>query len=286
MVSDSDKNSDLEEIFFPEISNEPNRIDELTLDGSNEFDTGHGRSLVPGSGPHYMCGPVWGSRANNTLAALKNGWRTGTAVRYTAFCPPKLNGNANNIYLTTMNRASLGCESLISYFAQNTAVFVVYDWALPPIPDGSRRRLIKPLSVYNKYIKNVLIGGGAHYVIGIQNSTFTFDGVNWENKIDFLEYRTGSYENIYASKYTATEAQQKSMHPGWWGPCIEIWELPFTLLPPLGAFNIFISQLEQHAFRNWYPLTAQNSEFRFDRELALELQWLDQQRGFGAWRAR
>src|SRR5437868_6260960 len=69
---------------------------------------------------------------------LFNGY---TSVFYYLLAPRNIGDvpSAELLYMTSSNRASKGCEALLSFFRseQFQTVFRVWDWATPPQADGS-----------------------------------------------------------------------------------------------------------------------------------------------------
>jgi hypothetical protein len=137
--------------------------------------------------------------------AFKSGtllFQSATAVYYYLVIAPSLGEGQTSdlLYMTSSNRASKGCEALISFAKerQYKALFQIWDWATPEDPNNGHFIFALDYSQLASYRIPMQIptdsGGSllefeALYII---NSTERIEGNIWENRVYLHNHDTGA----------------------------------------------------------------------------------------------
>ncbi|WP_328965670.1 hypothetical protein [Streptomyces virginiae] len=164
---------------------------------------------------------------------FRRAFATGTSLGWDILCPDLPGGNVNNyLHLTAMNRAALGLEAFVSYYAQTAPRFKVYDWARPATP----WQLDLPWSFMNPYLRDVPFHR-ARQAMGVTNTTVEVVPGTWRNTVHLWNASAGRYDLVYLFDYPATLAQQIAIrYSGSWGPIIETRQPSYSGTEPMGAF--------------------------------------------------
>jgi len=174
-----------------------------------------------------------------------------TAAFYYLLVPPSLgqNVNADLIYMTSSNRASKGCEALISYFKDRlyAAAFMIWDWSTARQNDGTQFVVTMDYDELSPYRIPLAIGTTADSpdstfdAISVSNST-RWDGANWINEVYLHNHSTGIRDQIWQNSFTwPTKATDDNF---WWGPIFETFpdNAQYTSAPPLGFAEAMLVQ--------------------------------------------
>ncbi|MFF9527469.1 hypothetical protein ACF1DV_36705 [Streptomyces achromogenes] len=204
---------------------------------------------------------------------FKRAFATGTALGWDIICPSAPGGNVNDyLYVTAMNRAVLGVEAFVSYYAQTPPRFKVYDWARPATP----WQLDIPLSSLGPYLRTVASHGEIFQVMGVTNTTVEVASGKWRNEVQLWNASTGNQDLVYQFDYAATLAKQTAAdYNGSWGPIIETFQTAYSGTIPLGG--LAISLVTRDINGNWGPwglLPWYNSYIRTDN-VGFYVQFLD-----------
>jgi hypothetical protein len=147
---------------------------------------------------------------------------SGTGIQYHIVCPTVVGGSVSTyLYLTATNRAALGCEAYISYFAQDPPDFRVYDWS---VSGEDKLRVTLPFDQYPQYRLNVLAYEQTHQTVYVRNLTYRIGAGLWRNAVLLLNPTESRFDLIYKNDYEATPADQKKDNLGFWGPIVEVFE--------------------------------------------------------------
>ncbi|MFD6878345.1 hypothetical protein ACFYM0_36735 [Streptomyces sp. NPDC006487] len=181
--------------------------------------------------------------------AFKRAFSTGTSLGWDIICPNTPGGNVNNfLYVTAMNRAVLGLEAYVHYYAQTAPRFKVYDWARPANPWQTDL----PWSHMTEYLRNVSSHGQTRQVLGVTNTTVQVTPGTWRNEVYLYNAVRGRYDLIYQFDYAATLAQQIApVFNGTWAPIVETFQPSYSGTKPLGA--LATSTCTRDSAGNWGP---------------------------------
>lgn len=176
----------------------------------------------------------------------------GTSLYWEIVCPDDPGGNVTGyLYLTSMNRASLGVEALVKYLGrQNPPSFIVYDWARAE-PDRWQHEI--PFPQLGSYLRQDTAHGFTFNVLPLMNMTYQVDAANWINQVWLLNNGTNSWDLIYQFQYAATPTNQHGPFVGSWGPIVETFQDAYTDTSPMGAIN---TQLSTHLNGQWGAWSA------------------------------
>lgn len=174
-----------------------------------------------------------------------------TSIHFQLLIPQNLGANptADLLYMTSSNRASKGCEALVSYSQdrQYEAAFMIWDWATAEQPEGGHFVVTKPYSDLDPYkspLEIVGIGGAPTTTfdsLDIVNVTRN-DGAGWINEVFLYNYQTKLQDRLWTFAYPwPTKAVDENF---WWGPIFETFpsNAQFDSAPPLGFANASMMQ--------------------------------------------
>ena len=191
---------------------------------------------------------------------FQTGFSTSTTIAHDIICPNSPGtGVTTDLYLTSTNRASKGCEALIWYNGNTTPAFWIYDWG----PTGSASGFVFGLSysdlVSRNFLANATISGATRQVICVQNRTSLVSGSTWRNTVWVVDHRISAWVQVYTSIYTSSLAEQRSGFQ-YWGPIIETFQSSYSRTNVLGFSN---SQLASDG-GSFIHLSSSNSALRND----------------------
>jgi hypothetical protein len=193
--------------------------------------------------------------------AFKSGFAQGTSLYFEIVCPTSPGGNVNTwFYLTGMNRAGRGLEAFVSYNAQTTPRFKVFDWARTDqwqtdIPFGS----------LGSYLGTTSAHGTSYQTLGVWNSTYQISSTQWRNEALLWNRAAGRWDLFYRYDYAGTLAQQTGGWTGSWGPIVETFQSSYLNTNRFGALNtMLISRNSSGAWGSWQFLSGANSYIRTD----------------------
>ena len=200
---------------------------------------------------------------NNTTAFVtrydpdfKTAWDAGTAIKWTVLFSELLGGNFDpnsdsHIYITSTNRSSFGCESLVVYKGSTKPGVAVYDFRLgkflygpTPIHSAEIDQYVSPIKLEQFSLKGLTL----------VNRTYQEQG-QWINKVSIASGDNLDALVLYTSApYNATPAEQKSEFAieGSWGPSLEPSDrpaAPFKNTNPLGWTDARTASCDAHG--NW-----------------------------------
>jgi hypothetical protein len=194
-------------------------------------------------------------------SAFKSGFAQGTSLYFEIVCPTSPGGNVNTwFYLTGMNRAGRGLEAFVSYNAQTTPRFKVFDWARTDqwqtdIPFGS----------LGSYLGTTSAHGTSYQTLGVWNSTYQISSTQWRNEALLWNRAAGRWDLFYRYDYAGTLAQQTGGWTGSWGPIVETFQSSYLNTNRFGALNtMLISRNSSGAWGSWQFLSGANSYIRTD----------------------
>jgi hypothetical protein len=193
--------------------------------------------------------------------SFKSAFDGGTSMYFEIACPTPPGGNVNTwLYLTGMNRAGLGIEAFVSYFAQDEAHFKVFDWAR-----SDHWQVDTPFGSLGSYLDTVTAHGTAYQVIGVWNSTFQISSTQWRNEAWLWNRAANRWDLIYRYDYAATNADQTGGFTGSWGPIVETFQNPYYCTNRMGELNtMLISRNAAGVWGSWQLLAAADSYVRTD----------------------
>jgi hypothetical protein len=193
--------------------------------------------------------------------AFKSAFDGGTSLYFEIACPTPPGGNVDTwLYLTAMNRAGLGIEAFVSYFAQDEPHFKVFDWART-----DHWQVDTPFSALGAYLGTVTAHGSSYQVIGVWNSTFQISSTRWRNEAWLWNRPANRWDLIYRYDYAATNADQTGGFTGSWGPIVETFQNPYYCTNRMGSLNtMLISRSASGAWGSWQLLGAPDSSIRTD----------------------
>ena len=192
-------------------------------------------------------------------------YRTATAISFRLAVPQDLGSapTADLLYMTSSNCASKGCEALVSYFRdrQYAAAFMIWDWAHPPMPDGSQFVLTIPYTGLQPYLIPMSVpspsGPISFDVLQIFNST-RVDGPTWTNEVFLYHRASGERERLW--QYSFAWPTKGADPDYWWGPIFETFpdDAQYATAPILGFTDAVV--LQDQIVRNLNNLDSQLSE--------------------------
>lgn len=209
-------------------------------------------------------------------------FQNSTAIFFYLLIPPSLGGDptADLLYMTSSNRASKGCEALISFFKERNyrAAFMIWDWSVPP--DSEKGQFVVtmdydqlqpyriPLSITSN-TGHGQIGFDALYIV---NSTRRA-GDAWVNEVYLHNHQTGMRDRVWQHSFTWPSEQTDA--PFWWGPIFETFpdDAAYETAPPLGFADALMVQ--DGATRK---LTVADSELKAPAN-GLQLLWQESNSG-------
>jgi hypothetical protein len=155
-------------------------------------------------------------------------FRDATSAHYCLAAPAVMGGprNADLLYMTSSNRASKGCEALLSYWKGRdyAAAFGVWDWSQPDVAGGGKFYVYISLDEMQRYIVSYEVStpNGLLNVkaLNITSATTRIDGVRWRNDVFLHNNVTGNRDRIWTSAFEWAD-QNPEDDAMWWGPIFE-----------------------------------------------------------------
>lgn len=184
-----------------------------------------------------------------------------TEVQWYMIIPHFLGGNARPVlYLTSSNRASKGCEALVSYEQGGSGVFRVWDWATQPDQDGSQFVIGLSYADLPEYIFDIDIAGNLYSVLKVLNRTSEGPQNTWLNEVYLLnpKAKPSAFDLVWSFEYSWTPDEAHKYFG--WGPIIETFPpYDYGTTNVLGyAATVLVQDSKPH------KLTPANSYFRAD----------------------
>ncbi len=176
--------------------------------------------------PLIESGPVPGGVGYGMFynPAFKSAFQTGTGLAWGIVCSNPPGGNVSDwLYLTGMNRASMGCEAFVAYHGQNDITFNVFDWSR-----SSQWQVHRSMATMSDYIGTVTANGTAFPVLRVMNQTYQSDAGSWANEVQLLNNRTGNLDLVYQFVYPATFQQQIGSSVGSWAAIVETFQPAYS----------------------------------------------------------
>lgn len=186
-------------------------------------------------------------------------WTDITAILQDMICPRTPGGDVYTIlYNTTTNRANLGVEAFISYYAQNDFHFKVFDWALWFYGQNPWQTNI-PYEDLQDYIHDARNPDGVfRQILRVINITERTDFNDWMNKVYLYNRKEGTWDLIYLHAYSTFYPNQNLYNTGddygSWGPIFETFQDHDGSNKPIGFHDCWIYQDGE-----LYRLTPDNS---------------------------
>jgi hypothetical protein len=186
-------------------------------------------------------------------------FQTGTGIAWGIVFSIPPGGNVSNwLFLTAMNRASLGCEAFIAYNGQTDISFNVFDWAIP------KWQVHTPISQIPQYIGSVTASGNRFPMVQVANLTYQADGL-WVNDVRVLNQNTNTLDSAYRNQYPATLPQQIGSFMGSWAPIVETFQAEYAGTNPMGCDNAKFAMTDSDgAWAPWSLLTPAEAMPRSD----------------------
>jgi hypothetical protein len=194
--------------------------------------------------------------------AFKTAFRTGTGLAWGIVFSDPPGGNVSDwLYLTGMNRASMGAEAFIAYNGQNDITFNVLDWAV------RQWKIHRPLSTMAQYIGSVSANGTQFPVIQLANLTYQNGPDSWVNEVRVLNQSARTLDVAYQNQYPATLAQQTDSYIGSWAATVETFQVLYQGTNPMGCSNAkFALTGPDGAWSPWTLLSPANASPREDNK--------------------
>jgi hypothetical protein len=188
----------------------------------------------------------------------------GTALYWEIVCPSEVGGNVTDyLYITAMNRASLGVEGLVRYNGAAEPGFVVFDWSLS---DGSRLQPEVKFSAMGSYLRQDNAHGAGYQVLPLMNMTYQADDNNWTNQVWLLNHDTDRWDLTYQHTYAAAADAQHGDFVGSWGPIVETFQDAYNGTNGIGALNTQLSTHLNGQWGIWSNLRQADSQPRVDNK--------------------
>ncbi len=167
-------------------------------------------------------------------------WSNSTILDYYIITPDHAGGNLETWqYLTSTCRSPLGTESLISYFSQEGATFMVYDWARTDpwqtsiqLPGHNTQYLSMRPDEFANMRQMCHIRNGTFY------QGFSSGMHRWRNQVLLFDFNRGDWDLVYSYNYATTNRSgalySTNSGAGYWGPIVETFQTNFANLNPMG----------------------------------------------------
>jgi hypothetical protein len=198
---------------------------------------------------------------------FKKNFDTGTAIMWDILFSNSIGGNFDPatedlIYVTAWNRASFGCEALISYYRSDAPALAVYDH----VPDVFTFTQATNSTTLAPFVTTRTVDGITLNAITVVNMTYE-EGDGWMNEVHVLSPDQKHALTIYSTPKPRplTSADQKTSEPfdGSYGPTIEPSRGlldPFSGTAPLGWANVNLKNRDvRGAWGDWQLLTPEQS---------------------------
>jgi hypothetical protein len=202
---------------------------------------------------------------------FKTSWGLGTSFSCDFVCPVPPGGNVDTwLYLTATNRSGLGVEAFVSYDAQDTPHFRVFDWART---DSWQTDI--PFASLDNYLTTATAHGASYPVLPVWNGTWSIDAGTYRNQALLYNNVRQGWDLVYQYDYAATDAQQKTGWVGSWAPIVETFQSPYVGTNPMGALGAQLVGSDHNGlWGSWTPLAASDSYVRTDN-VGFNLVFLD-----------
>jgi hypothetical protein len=192
--------------------------------------------------------------------AYKLDFDSATAAEFLILCPARAGGNLKNwLYLTSMNRASLGAEALVAYEGQEEFRFLVFDWART-----DHWQVDLPFYALTAYLHDISVYGATHQALHVVNFTFSSAEGTWTNEVYLQKPSTGDLDLIYAHDYTSTSEEQKAGWTGSWGPILETFQNLYRDTNELGFALFHLASRRVMEWDGWELLSPEDTYVRQD----------------------
>ena len=181
------------------------------------------------------------------LPAFNTGFTRGTALTYQVICPSTAGGNlSTNLYLTAMNRASLGLEAYVAYFgSDNFAFFKIFDWSLAQTNVNNGFQTAISFLALTPYFIGLGTHGQTFQTLYVRNVTLDIGAGLWLNQAFLFNAQHNTWDFVYANAYAATLADQHNLSfTGFWGPIVETFQDHYSHTNPMGFFQAQMSDLD------------------------------------------
>jgi hypothetical protein len=186
-------------------------------------------------------------------------FQTGTGIAWgIVFSTPPAGNVSSWLFLTGMNRASLGAEAFIAYNGQTDITFNVFDWAI------QKWQVHTPIAQIGQYIGSVPWNGIQFPMVQAANLTYQVGGF-WINEVRVLNNSTNTLDVAYQNQYPATLAQQIGSFTGSWAPIIETFQAEYSDTNPMGCNNAKVATSNPDGTWQWNLLTPVNAVPRSDQ---------------------
>ena len=230
---------------------------------------------MPSMVPEVVTGPEPGGVGYGMFyePTFKTAFVSGTGLAWGIVCPVPPGGNVSDwLYLTGMNRASMGCEAFVAYHGQNDVTFNVFDWSRSP-----KWQIHTPLSNMKDYVGTIVTNGTSFPVVQLINLTYQNDQASWINEIQLLNQTTGVLDLCYRYLYPATFAQQTTPSVGSWAAIVETFQPAYAGTNAMGCLNAKItSRGNDGTWGPWNLLDPTQATLRIDNKGFHQL-FLDQE---------
>jgi len=208
----------------------------------------------------FTLGRFPAARGDGKRVVLKSGtldFTDSTAIHYYILAPRVLGGTSSDVlFLTSSNRASKGCEALVSYEGGREAVFRIWDWATPPDADDERWVFCLGHKDWGDYELDYPLVGISHKALYVENTTRKLVEGWWANEVSLLNKVTDSLDMVWRFEFPWSPSGNKHFD---WGPFIE------TSAADYGETN-YVGFAETRMVQDnaTWPLTKLNSQITDD----------------------
>jgi hypothetical protein len=194
---------------------------------------------------------------------FKTAFQSGTGLAWGIVCPTPPGGNVSDwLYLTGMNRASMGTEAFVAYHGQNDMTFNVFDWSRSP-----QWQIHRPMATMADYLGTVATNENQFPAIQVVNLTYQNGATSWVNEVRLLNHATGNLDVAYQYVYTATLQQQTSQGVGSWAAIVETFQPAYTGTSPMGCFDAKINSMDPNGeWGQWSLLDPSQVFLRVDNK--------------------
>jgi hypothetical protein len=169
---------------------------------------------------------------------FRSAYQAGTGIAWgIVFSVPPGGSVSGWLYITAMNRASLGAEAFVAYDGQTNVSFNVVDWSDPSqISNPAQWPVRRDISTMQDYLGQIPVNGVNVPFLRVINITYLTGAPNsWANEVHVLNVASGTLEMVYQRPYQATLATQQSGSVGFWGPIVETHEPSYSGTGPMGC---------------------------------------------------
>jgi hypothetical protein len=195
---------------------------------------------------------------------FRTAFTEGTGIYWDIVCPPTAGGNVSDyLYITAMNRASLGVEAFVRYHGADEPGFLIFDWSLD---EGSRLQPEVKFSALADYLRPESVHDATYQILPVMNMTFLNDDASWTNQAWFLNHITNHWDLAYQQSYAANATAQHDDFIGSWGPIVETFQDSYNGTNPMGALNTQLSTHLNGQWGAWSNLRPADSAPRVDNK--------------------